>query len=52
MGWLVGYLEREGKSFYFALNVDVKKKQDAAARMKVVRAVFGDLGLMGTVVPR
>lgn len=45
-GWLVGYLEREGKVFYFALNVDVKKKQDAAARMKIVRAVFGDLGLM------
>ncbi|MGN6657819.1 MAG: class D beta-lactamase [Achromobacter mucicolens] len=47
-GWLVGYLEREGKVFYFALNVDVKKKQDAAARMKIVRAVFGDLGLMDT----
>ena len=47
-GWLVGYLERQGEVFYFALNIDVKKSQDAAARMKIVRAVFGDLGLLPT----
>jgi len=45
-GWRVGYLERQGEVFYFALNIDVKKSQDAAARMKIVRAVFGDLGLL------
>lgn len=49
--WLVGYLERQGDVFYFALNVDVKKSQDAAARMKIVRAVFGDLGLLSSVPP-
>ncbi len=50
-GWLVGYLERQGEVFYFALNIDVKKSQDAAARMKIVRAVFGDLGLLSTAPP-
>jgi len=45
-GWLVGYLERQEKVFYFALNIDVKKSADAAARMKIVHAVFGGLGLL------
>jgi len=49
--WLVGYLERQGDVFYFALNVDVKKSQDAAARMKIVRGVFGDLGLLSSAPP-
>ncbi len=49
--WLVGYLERQGDVYYFALNVDVKKSQDAAARMKIVRGVFGDLGLLSSAPP-
>jgi len=49
--WLVGYLERQGGVFYFAVNVDVKKSQDAAARMKIVRGVFGDLGLLSSAPP-
>ncbi|WP_312993526.1 class D beta-lactamase [Achromobacter animicus] len=49
--WLVGYLERQGDVFYFAVNVDVKKSQDAAARMKIVRGVFGDLGLLSSAPP-
>ncbi|WP_191577882.1 class D beta-lactamase [Achromobacter insolitus] len=49
--WLVGYLERQGDVFYFAVNVNVKKSQDAAARMKIVRGVFGDLGLLSSAPP-
>jgi len=45
-GWLVGYLERQGDVFYFALNIDIRNSQDAAARMKLVHAVFRDLGLI------
>lgn len=45
-GWLVGYLERQGDVYYFALNIDIRKSQDSAARMKIVRAIFADLGLL------
>lgn len=45
-GWLVGYLERQGKVFFFALNIDIKRNQDAAARMEVTKAVLRDFGLM------
>ncbi|WP_313620155.1 class D beta-lactamase [Achromobacter sp.] len=45
-GWLVGYLERQGDVYYFALNVDIRKSQDSAARMKLVRGILEDLGLM------
>jgi beta-lactamase class D len=46
IGWLVGYLERRGEVFFFALNIDIKRDQDAAARMDIVKAVLRDLGVM------
>lgn len=46
VGWLVGYLEREGLVYFFATNIDIRKNEDAAARMAITKAVLGDLGLM------
>jgi len=44
VGWFVGYLEREGVIVFFAMNIDIKKQEDAPARAAIVKAVLHDLG--------
>ena len=46
LGWLVGYLEREGKVHFFAMNLDIARPGDAAARMGILKAVLRDFGLL------
>jgi beta-lactamase class D len=46
IGWLVGYLERDGKVHFFATNIDIKKSEDAARRLSITKAIFRDLGLI------
>lgn len=46
VGWLVGYLERDKQVHFFAMNVEIKKNEDAAARFSITKAVLRDLGLM------
>lgn len=45
-GWLVGYLERREEVFFFALNIDIKRNEDAAARMRIAKEVLRDFGLL------
>jgi len=47
VGWLVGYLERAGFTVFFAMNLDLNKSQDAAARRDIVNGVLRVLGYMG-----
>ncbi len=35
-GWYVGYVEAKDKVWFFALNMDIKKKRDAAYRKEIV----------------
>lgn len=46
VGWLVGYLERGTEVHFFATNIRMRSGQDASARMNIVRAVLGELGLL------
>ncbi|WP_026076160.1 class D beta-lactamase [Noviherbaspirillum massiliense] len=46
VGWLVGYLEREGQVHFFATNVEIRNNEDAAARLSITKAILHDLGLM------
>lgn len=46
IGWLVGYLEREGRVHFFAMNIDVEKSEDAAARMSITKSILREAGLM------
>jgi beta-lactamase class D len=46
LGWLVGYLERDGNVYFFAMNIDIKKNEDAAARLVITKAIFHELGLL------
>lgn len=46
LGWLVGYLEREGQVYFFSMNIDIKKNEDAAACLMITKEVFHELGLL------
>ncbi|MGV3741774.1 MAG: penicillin-binding transpeptidase domain-containing protein [Burkholderiaceae bacterium] len=45
-GWLVGYLERDGQAYPFALNIHIEKNEDAAARMATTKSVLRQVGLL------
>lgn len=46
IGWWVGWVEREGRFYVFALNIDIKTPSDAAERIKLGKAGLKLLGLM------
>ncbi|HYD63196.1 MAG TPA: class D beta-lactamase [Noviherbaspirillum sp.] len=46
LGWLVGWVEREGKVYAFALNIDIYKDEDAAKRQVIVRKCLQSLGVL------
>ena len=46
VGWFVGYVERDPKPLFFALNLDIVEEQDAEARIAITRRILGDLGML------
>ncbi len=46
LGWMVGWVEREGKVYAFALNIDIYKDEDAAKRQVIVRKCLQSLGVL------
>lgn len=46
IGWYVGYLERDEKVYFFATNLDIRKPEDLAARIKITRRCLRNLGLL------
>jgi len=46
IGWYVGYLEQGKNIYFFATNIDIRNKNDTAARIEVTRRCLKDLGLL------
>ncbi len=46
IGWLVGYLERGEKVYFFATNIDIRTSEDAKARLAITKAILDELGLL------
>jgi beta-lactamase class D len=46
IGWLIGYLERGAKVYFFAINIDIRNNDDAKARFSIAKAVLRGLGLI------
>lgn len=44
LGWVIGWVERGGKRWFFAVNIDMPKAGDAAKRMLIARNVLQDVG--------
>ncbi|MDB9493512.1 class D beta-lactamase [Spirulina major CS-329] len=46
IGWYVGYLETAETVYFFALNIDINRPADGAARLELTRRTFHDLGVL------
>ena len=46
IGWWVGWVEKEGRFYVFALNIDINKPADATERTKLGKASLKLLGLI------
>ncbi len=45
VGWQVGYLEKGNEVYFYALNLDISKPEDAAARLEVTKGILQELEL-------
>ncbi|TAF10245.1 MAG: class D beta-lactamase [Nostocales cyanobacterium] len=46
IGWFVGYLEQNNNVYFFATNIDIKKRDNLPDRIKITRSSLKDLGLL------
>ncbi len=46
VGWWVGWVTRGGRSWTFALNLDITRPDHAAQRVPIARAILHDLGAL------
>lgn len=46
LGWYVGWVERDARRWFFALNIDMPNKDDARKRAIVARAVLARIGAL------
>jgi beta-lactamase class D len=45
VGWQVGYLEKGNEVYFYALNLDISKPQDADARLEITKGILQELAL-------
>ncbi len=46
IGWWVGYVERDGKAYFFAMNIDIKKDEDLAARQAITKNILSEMKII------
>ena len=46
IGWYVGYIERAGKPFFFAMNIDIDNDEDIKARITVTENILKTLKMI------
>ncbi len=46
IGWYVGYIEQNKNVYFFATNIDIRSKNDPAARIELTRRCLKDLALL------
>jgi beta-lactamase class D len=46
LGWRAGWIEKNGRVYGFALNIDLDRPEDSAKRVDLVRASLKALGLL------
>jgi beta-lactamase class D len=51
LGWWTGWVEKRGKVYAFALNIDMSSAEDAPKRIAVGRALLSRLGVLDAVSP-
>lgn len=46
LGWFVGYIEREGRPCFFAMNIDIKESKESQARIPITKKILSDMKLI------
>lgn len=46
VGWFVGWVERGGETYLFALNLDPNEEKHVTARISIAKALLGQLGAL------
>ncbi|MEE3715780.1 class D beta-lactamase [Tumidithrix elongata RA019] len=46
IGWFVGYLELGDRPFFFAINIDIQKPDDAKARINITKQILSAMNLL------
>jgi beta-lactamase class D len=46
IGWWVGYVERGDKAYFFAMNINIRRDEDAAARMTITRNILREMNII------
>jgi len=46
LGWWVGYIERDHGVYFFALNIDIAKDEDAAKRIPLTKSILRELRII------
>jgi beta-lactamase class D len=46
IGWFVGYIETDGKTWIFAINIDIKNKSDLKYRQEIAYEILKQQGLI------
>ena len=46
IGWYVGYVETSGQVWFFATNIDIKKKSDSTYRKEITMEAFKFKGII------
>lgn len=49
LGWVVGWLERNGRRWFYAINIDMPKSEDPATRLPLARRLLTDAGAFGSI---
>jgi beta-lactamase class D len=46
VGWWVGWIQKKGRVYAFALNIDIQKASDASKRVELGKASLKTLGIL------
>jgi beta-lactamase class D len=46
IGWLIGWVERGSETHFFALNIEIKRPQDAAARKSITHVILREMRVL------
>jgi beta-lactamase class D len=46
LGWYVGWVERDNRRWFFALNIDMPSPDDAPKRVTLARRLLTDAGAL------
>ena len=45
-GWLIGYVERRDNAYFYSINIDIRRDENAAARAVITKAILREMKIL------